>query len=104
MEAHPYGARTRHDNAVTYHGNGRTPFEEAGHNFSDGVALKRNFCADRVERGGDPACVRAYPTECRVFGDLDDRESKVFRLAAEKKARPLLAEKGLEPSVSYNGS
>jgi hypothetical protein len=42
--------------------------------------------------------------QCPVFGDIDDPESKVSRLAAEKKARLLLAEKGLEPSVFYIGS
>jgi len=104
MEAFPYGARTFHHQQATYFGNGRTPFEEAKQDFSEGVVMKCNFCVDRVEQGMDPACVQTCPTECRVFGDLDDPESKVSRLAAEKKARPLLAEKGLEPSVFYIGS
>jgi molybdopterin-containing oxidoreductase family iron-sulfur binding subunit len=39
-----------------------------------------------------------------VFGDLDDPESEMSRIIAEKKARPLLADKGLEPSVFYVGS
>jgi Fe-S-cluster-containing dehydrogenase component len=44
------------------------------------------------------------PTECRIFGDLDDHQSKVSQIIAEKKAHPLLADKGLEPSVFYVGS
>jgi molybdopterin-containing oxidoreductase family iron-sulfur binding subunit len=104
MEACPYGARTFYDKQTTYYGNGQTPFEEAKQTFSEGVVMKCNFCVDRVEQGDDPACVQTCPTECRTFGDLDDPQSKVSKVIAEKKARPLLADKGLEPSVFYIGS
>lgn len=104
MEACPYGARMFYHKETTYYGNGKTPFEEAKQNFSEGVVMKCNFCVDRVEQGSDPACVQTCPTECRTFGDLDDPQSKVAKIVAEKKARPLLADKGLEPSVFYIGS
>ncbi|MBM2805259.1 MAG: padC2 [Deltaproteobacteria bacterium] len=104
MEACPYGARTFHKNEATYYFNEKTPFEEMKQEFPDGIVMKCNFCADRVDQGLDPACVQTCPTECRIFGDLDDPQSKVAQIIAEKKARPLLAEKGLEPSVFYVGS
>jgi molybdopterin-containing oxidoreductase family iron-sulfur binding subunit len=104
MEACPYGARTFHKHEATYYFNEKTPFEEMKQDFPDGIVMKCNFCADRVDQGLDPACVQTCPTECRVFGDLDDPQSKVAQIIAEKKARPLLAEKGLEPSVFYVGS
>ena len=104
MEACPYGARTFHKKAETYYSNVKTPFEEMNQDFPDGIVMKCNFCADRLDDGLEPACVQTCPTECRVFGDLDDPQSKVAQIIAEKKARPLLADKGLEPSVFYVGS
>jgi len=103
MEACPYGPRSFYKEADTYYADVKTPFEESQQRYPEGVVMKCNFCVDRIDRGLDPACVATCPTECRIFGDLDDPESPVARLAAEKKARPLLAEKGLEPSVFYIG-
>jgi len=104
MEACPYGARTFYNREATYYFNEKTPFEEIKQDFPDGIVMKCNFCADRVDQGLDPACVQTCPTECRIFGDLDDAQSKVAQIIAEKKARPLLADKGLEPSVFYVGA
>ncbi len=104
MEACPYGPRAFYEGDGAYYAGGQTPFERARQDFSEGVVMKCNFCVDRVDEGLDPACVQTCPTECRVFGDLDDPQSKVARLIAEKKARPLLPEKGLDPSVFYIGS
>jgi len=104
MEACPYGARTFYNREATYYFNEKTPFEEIKQEFPDGIVMKCNFCADRVDQGLDPACVQTCPTECRIFGDLDDAQSKVAQIIAEKKARPLLADKGLEPSVFYVGA
>ena len=103
MEACPYGPRQFYEGDGAYYEGERTPFEQVKQDLSDGIVMKCNFCAQRVDEGRDPACVQTCPTECRIFGDLDDPQSKVARLIAEKKARPLLPEKGLEPSVFYIG-
>jgi Fe-S-cluster-containing dehydrogenase component len=103
IEACPYGARSFYDGDGSYYEGFVTPFERAKQHFPEGVVLKCNFCVERVEEGLDPACVQTCPTECRVFGDLEDPGSRVSQLLAEKKARPLLADKGLEPSVFYIG-
>jgi Fe-S-cluster-containing dehydrogenase component len=104
MEACPYGPRSFHKEQATYYAEGRTPFEESKQHYPEGIVMKCNFCVDRIDQGLDPACVQTCPTECRIFGDLDDPNSKVSHMIAEKKARPLLPEKGLEPSVFYVGS
>lgn len=103
MEACPYGPRAFYRGDGAYYQEGRTPFELAKQDFPAGIVMKCDFCVDRVDQGLDPSCVQTCPTECRVFGDLDDPRSQISRMVAEKKARPLLPEKGLEPSVFYIG-
>ena len=72
-----------------------------------GVMEKCTFCIQRIKRaeedGGEakPACVQSCPTEAMVFGDLNDPESKVSRLAESGRATKLLEELGTKPKVFY---
>lgn len=81
-----------------------------------GVMEKCTFCIQRVQRAeatakeekrtiqdGDvqPACVQSCPAEAMVFGDLNDPESKVARLAESGRATRLLEELGTKPKVFY---
>jgi Fe-S-cluster-containing dehydrogenase component len=65
------------------------------------TAEKCNFCANRVENQLLPACVSVCPTECRIFGDLDDPSSEVARIAARHDASVRKPEKGTLPKVFY---
>ena len=65
------------------------------------TAEKCNFCANRVENELLPACVSVCPTECRIFGDLDDPSSEVARIAAREMTRVRKPEKGTIPKVFY---
>ena len=68
------------------------------------TAEKCNFCANRVENELLPACVSVCPTECRIFGDLDDPMSEVARIARLEAASLRKPEKGTIPKVFYLGA
>jgi molybdopterin-containing oxidoreductase family iron-sulfur binding subunit len=81
---------------------GLTPYEQVmfqGHQV--GVVEKCNLCLERVERGEEPACVETCPAFARHFGDLNDPNSEVSRLIAERHGYQLLPELGTDPSVYY---
>jgi len=65
------------------------------------TAEKCNFCANRVENQLLPACVSVCPTECRIFGDLDDPTSEVARIARHEAITVRKPEKGTLPKVIY---
>ncbi len=81
-----------------------------------GVMEKCTFCVQRINRSeleakeehrplrdGEvkPACVQSCPAEAMVFGDLNDPESKVSRLAHSGRSTQLLEELGTKPKVFY---
>ena len=68
------------------------------------TAEKCNFCANRVENELLPACVSVCPTECRIFGDLDDPASEVAQIAARELTRVRKPEKATIPKVFYIGA
>jgi Fe-S-cluster-containing dehydrogenase component/formate-dependent nitrite reductase membrane component NrfD len=68
------------------------------------TAEKCNFCANRVENDLLPSCVSVCPTECRIFGDLDDPSSEVARMAKAEGIALRKPEKGTLPKVFYIGA
>ncbi|MDE3156455.1 MAG: polysulfide reductase NrfD [Acidobacteriota bacterium] len=65
------------------------------------TAEKCNFCANRIENRLEPACVSVCPTQCRIFGDLDDPTSEVAIIARSQAVTVRKPEKGTRPRVIY---
>lgn len=81
-----------------------------------GVMEKCTFCMQRIKsaeiqaeadkrelKDGEfnPACVQSCPPKAMVFGDLNDPNSEVSRLAQSDRATKLLEEVGTLPKVTY---
>ncbi len=78
-----------------------------------GVVEKCTFCIHRIDAGlangltpgedpeATPACVNICPVGARVFGDLNDPDSKISRTIAANPTLRLREELGTEPSVYY---
>ena len=101
MAACPYGARS-------FNWKDPRPFiDEVDPEFptrSKGVVEKCNFCAERLVRGLIPACVEACQkngSEALVFGDLNDRSSRVRELVTSNYTIRRKPELGTEPSIYY---
>lgn len=68
---------------------------------SKGVVEKCNFCADRLAKGKQPACVEACPEKAVTFGDLCDSGSEVRQVLRARYTMRRKPELGTEPSVYY---
>ena len=81
-----------------------------------GVMEKCTFCVQRIRgaqnqarledrnvRDGEivTACAQACPSEAIVFGDLNDRNSQVFKLAGNPRGYHVLAGLNTKPAVTY---
>jgi Fe-S-cluster-containing dehydrogenase component len=81
-----------------------------------GVMEKCTFCIQRIHKAEDraraegrsvrdgevlPACAQVCPSDAITFGNIQDPESQVARLAASRRALTLLEDLGTEPSVIY---
>ena len=102
----PYDMRTMLDQTMLnrgLYGTGElTPFEQQGYaRYIAGTSVKCDFCSERVDAGLDPACVATCPTNARIFGDLNDPDSKASTMIRERGGRPPLAEKKTKPRVYY---
>jgi Fe-S-cluster-containing dehydrogenase component len=78
-----------------------------------GVVEKCTFCFQRIDRGlsvgltpgvdaeATPACVMVCPVGARLFGDLNDPESKVSKLLKSNVSYRLREDLGTDPRVYY---
>ncbi len=114
----PYQQRTFYeDNKGGYFpGQGLTALETLGRKLyplTRGTAVKCNFCVEKIEAGlrdglkpgldrrATPGCVNNCPAKARIFGDLDDPESRISLIIRQRKGFPLHPEFGTDPAVYY---
>lgn len=81
-----------------------------------GVMEKCTFCIQRIDRAQDkaqdarrpvrdgdiaPACAQACPAEAMVFGDLNDKDSLISKLAKSERSFQVYEHLGTKPKVIY---
>lgn len=66
-----------------------------------GVVEKCTFCDHLVRNGKLPRCVEACPASARIFGDIDNPESKIKKLLGKFRPFRLREQIGTEPHVFY---
>lgn len=81
------------------------PYDAIYLNEDTGSAEKCHYCAHRVEKQLEPACVVVCPESAIVAGDLHDPKSKISRMLAENEGATLQrrTEQGTGPNVHYLG-
>lgn len=77
------------------------PYGARVSNHKKGTVQKCDFCKDRVDAGKEPHCVKTCHQRARTFGDLDDKNSEVYKLVHGKHTVRLLAELNTDPYVFY---
>ena len=65
------------------------------------TADKCDFCAARIDKGLQPACVEACVSRALVFGDLDDPKSEISQRLASLGTTVIKPELGTRPKVFY---
>ena len=101
LDACPYGA-PRINPKEDYFPGAAIPYEKDVAPYRVQIAGKASrctFCAHRVDKGRQPACVEGCPSKALIFGDLDDPKSPIHKKLWQSKQ--LLADKGTHPKVSY---
>lgn len=79
------------------------PYDKRYYNSDTKVADKCTFCAHRLDEGLLPACVETCVGGARVFGDLNDTNSEVYKLLKQFPHQVLNKAAGTNPQVFYIG-
>jgi molybdopterin-containing oxidoreductase family iron-sulfur binding subunit len=60
-----------------------------------------NMCVHLVDEGKQPACVQAAPEGAMVFGDMNDKSSKLAQLIKQVATQQVRADLNLDPGIRY---
>lgn len=67
------------------------------------TADKCTFCIHRIDKGLLPACVESCVGHARVFGNLDDPDSEVYKIIKTNRTKVLKGHLKTKPGVFYIG-
>lgn len=100
IDACPYGARTFVEPEPEYvldfaMGDWDAPKHPGG------TVEKCTFCKNRLDRGEKPACMEHCLGRARYWGDLDDPESEISLILAQREYVVLHEEDGTDPNCFY---
>lgn len=114
MQAGPAGAVYRRDDGIVIIDPEKAkgckeivnacPYRAVFWNEAQNLPQKCSMCAHMLDAGEkNVRCVEVCPTQAMVFGDLDDPESKISKLLAEKAAKveDFKPEFKTKPAVKY---
>jgi Fe-S-cluster-containing dehydrogenase component len=77
------------------------PYDARFFREDKGIVEKCDFCAARVDRGEEPACVETCPGRVRVFGDISDPKGRLKELLSTRQYRVKKPEAGTGPQLYY---
>jgi Fe-S-cluster-containing dehydrogenase component len=77
------------------------PYDAIYLNEDSGAVEKCHYCAHRIEKNLEPACVIVCPEEAIVAGDLHDPESRISKMVAEHATEVRRPEQNTRPNVHY---
>ncbi len=89
------------ENAPAYYNPNREVSDSEHPTRYKGVVEKCNFCVHRLEANELPRCVEECPCEARIFGDLNDPDSKVNEILGQYNEDVLKEDEGTQPKVKY---
>ncbi|MFO0836069.1 MAG: 4Fe-4S dicluster domain-containing protein [Phycisphaerales bacterium] len=79
------------------------PYDAIYLNEDSGAVEKCHFCAHRVEKGLEPACVIVCPEQAIIAGDIQNPASKISKMLLESETLVRRPEQRTGPNVYYKG-
>ncbi|MCC6230310.1 MAG: 4Fe-4S dicluster domain-containing protein [Phycisphaerales bacterium] len=79
------------------------PYDAIYLNEDSGAIEKCHFCAHRVEKGLEPACVIVCPEQAIIAGDLQDPKARISQMLAQNETIVRRPEQRTGPNVYYKG-
>ncbi len=77
------------------------PYQEIFFNQEENRVEKCSFCIHRIDQGLEPFCVICCEGQAMHFGDLNNPNSEVSKIIAEREIFQLKSDAGTGPSVYY---